>query len=113
MLPAELSGSWPTRLIVGGWKLGCVTNEWVVLEDACESARPEALMPSLSGLSRSRCASERLAAAAVALTGLATVKEKRSRFDPGAPEAAPAATERSDAVTVTRSPGLKGWAGVN
>ncbi len=45
--------------------------------------------------------------------GRAIVKEKRSWSDPGAPEAAPAAVERSFAVTETRSPAAKGRSGAN
>jgi hypothetical protein len=47
------------------------------------------------------------------LPGRATQNEKLIRFVPGAPDAAPAVSDRNVAVTETRSPGEKGRLGEN
>src|SRR5437764_12539846 len=47
------------------------------------------------------------------LAGRATENENASRRAPGAPDAAPAATERKFAVTETRSPAANGRLGEN
>jgi hypothetical protein len=85
----------------------------VVADEAWVAARPEGVMPSVSGLARSAAAGDWNAPAVTALAGRAMVNENRSRLDPGAPDAAPADTERSTAVTETRSPGAKRRAGAN
>lgn len=92
MRPEVVSVSSPLVVIHGTCQVGWVTNECVPPADAVLAA----LLPAPPITSDSVVPGT--------LAGRSTENEKASRREPGAPDAAPAATERKFAVTETRSP---------
>jgi hypothetical protein len=96
MRPELVSVSLPLVVIQGTCQVGWVTNECVPDELAAELPEAVAALPPASMLDPVVCAE--------ALAERATENENASRRAPGAPDAAPAATERKSAVTETRSP---------
>jgi hypothetical protein len=105
MRPELVSVSLPLVVIQGTCQVGWVTNECVPDELAAELPEALAAVPPESMLDWVLCAETP--------PGRATENENASRRAPGAPDAAPAATERKLAVTETRSPAANGRFGEN
>jgi hypothetical protein len=103
MRPDVVSGSGPLVVIQGTCQVGWVTKECVPDELAVAAAADPGV--PLGDMLDS--------VVAATLTGRATENENASRREPGAPDAAPAATERKLAVTETRSPATNGRRGTN
>jgi hypothetical protein len=100
----------PLVVIQGTCQVGWVTKE-CVLDDAADE--PAAEDPAAAADSRVPPADMLDSVVAATLAGRATENENASRREPGAPDAAPAATERKLAVTETRSPATNGRRGTN
>src|SRR5689334_19489316 len=100
MRPEVVSVSLPLVVIQGTCQVGWVTNECVPAD-----AELAALFPAPPIMSDSVVPGT--------LAGRCTKNEKASCREPGAPEAAPAASERRFAVTEIRSPGTNWCLGVN
>jgi hypothetical protein len=105
MRPELVSGSLLLVVIHGTCQVGWVTNECVPDELAAELPEAVAAVPPASMLDS--------VVPAETLAGSSTENENASRRAPGAPDAAPAATERKFAVTETRSPAANGRFGEN
>jgi hypothetical protein len=101
MRPELVSVSLPLVVIQGTCQVGWVTNECVLEEPAAEPLCGVLATPALDSV------------VSAMLAGRATENENASRRAPGAPDAAPAATERKLAVTETRSPAANGRFGEN
>ena len=104
MRPEVVSVSFPLVVIQGTCQVGWVTKECVPEELAVDAAPDDPGVPPAEMLD---------SVVAATLAGRATENENASRREPGAPDAAPAATERKLAVTETRSPATNGRRGTN
>ncbi len=100
MRPEVVSVSSPLVVIQGTCQVGWVTNECVPDDEVLAARFPAPPIMSDSVVPGTPA-------------GRSTEKEKASRREPGAPDAAPATTERRFAVTETRSPCTNWRLGVN
>ena len=113
MRPDLVSVSRPLLVIQGTCHVGWVTKECVLDDPADEPAPDNAAAELPRDAPRVPPADTLDSLVAATLAGRATENENASRREPGAPDAAPAATERKLAVTETRSPATNGRRGTN